>query len=355
MRPKNPDNRDLPPRMIRRVRTLKSGKQWVGYYYNAKDDNGKRVEIPLGTDLDMAKVEWARLDVKPIPREASTLGVVFDRYEREIIPMKKPRTQRDNLLSLKQLRKVFESAPLDAITPQVIAQYRDARSAKVRANREISLLSHIFNIAREWGITSKENPVAGVRKNKETPRDYYATGEVWDAVYAQAVGELRDAMDLAYLTGQRPSDVLAMREADIQDGHLLVAQGKTSKKLRIKLAVDGQQNALGVLLDNLVTQRRRRGVRGPYLIVTEDGRRVTQPMLRLRFDDARSKAAAKALKAGDDKLAGMIRAFQFRDIRPKAASEIGDLNRASRLLGHTDKRITETVYRRVGEVVDPTR
>lgn len=47
--------------------------------------------------------------------------------------------------------------------------------------------------------------------------------------------------------------------------------------------------------------------------------------------------------------------FQFRDIRPKAASEIADLGDASRLLGHTDKRITETVYRRVGEIVKPTR
>ncbi|MDO7919561.1 integrase, partial [Pseudomonas aeruginosa] len=47
--------------------------------------------------------------------------------------------------------------------------------------------------------------------------------------------------------------------------------------------------------------------------------------------------------------------FQFRDIRPKAASEIADLGRASRLLGHTDKRITETVYRRVGEIVEPTK
>ena len=33
----------------------------------------------------------------------------------------------------------------------------------------------------------------------------------------------------------------------------------------------------------------------------------------------------------------------------------GDLSDASRLLGHTDKRITETVYRRVGEIVKPTR
>jgi hypothetical protein len=32
MRPKKPANRDLPPRIIRRVRTLKSGQEWVGYY-----------------------------------------------------------------------------------------------------------------------------------------------------------------------------------------------------------------------------------------------------------------------------------------------------------------------------------
>lgn len=66
-------------------------------------------------------------------------------------------------------------------------------------------------------------------------------------------------------------------------------------------------------------------------------------------------AAAAALDSLDEMLAAAIRQFQFRDIRPKAASEIEDLSRASKLLGHTDKRITETVYRRVGEVVDPTR
>ena len=80
----------------------------------------------------------------------------------------------------------------------MIAQYRDKRTAKVRANREIFLLSHIYNIAREWGLTDRENPVTGVRKNKETPRDFYAGPLIWDSVHSQASLELRDAMDLAY-------------------------------------------------------------------------------------------------------------------------------------------------------------
>lgn len=78
-------------------------------------------------------------------------------------------------------------------------------------------------------------------------------------------------------------------------------------------------------------------------------------MLRLRFDGARKSAAEQALEGQDKLLAEQIRLFQFRDIRPKAASEILDLAHASRLLGHTDKRITETVCRRVGEIVKPTR
>ncbi|PWE37905.1 integrase [Pseudomonas prosekii] len=355
MRPRKAVNRDLPPRMIRRVRTLKGGAQWVGYYYDGRDDAGKRKEIPLGGDLDIAKAEWAKLDCKPLPAKNTLLGKVFDRYEAEIIPGKKPRTQKDNLLSLTQLRKAFSDAPINAVTPQAIAQYRDKRTGKVRANREISLLSHIYNIAREWGITDKENPASGVRKNKETPRDFYADATIWNAVYGAASSELKDAMDLAYFTAQRPADVLSMRATDVIDSFLQVAQGKTSKKLRIRLDAGEIINGLGELIERLLEQRKARAVRNPYLIVTEDGRRVTAAMLRLRFDDARNVAIAKALENEDVQLAASIRQFQFRDIRPKAASEIDDLGDASRLLGHTDKRITETVYRRVGEIVKPTR
>lgn len=342
--------------MIRRTRKRKNGSVYVFYCYWGKKEDGKSVEIPLGTDFDVAKIEWARLDQKAVPRTVKTLDHVFDRYDRDVIPTKKSSTQRENRLALKQLRAAFGSAPVDAITPHVIAQYRDARTAKVRANREISLLSHIYNVAREWGLITVDNPVTGVRKNKEKPRDFYATDEIWNAVYAQAASELRDAMDLAYLTGQRPSDVLSMRATDVIGEYLHVAQGKTSKKLRIQLLnSEAGSNGLGVLILRLLEQRKARAVRNPYLIVTEDGRNVTKAMLRLRFDDARKLAAAEAIKDLDQVLCAGIKAFQFRDIRPKAASEIADLGNASKLLGHTDKRITQTVYRRVGEVVAPTK
>lgn len=341
--------------MTRVRRTLKSGKIWEAFYYNGRDANNERVKIPLGQDLNDAKRKWAELECREAPPETGLMRFIFDRYVRDIIPQKAINTQKDNMLCMKHLRLVFDTAPIDGITPQIIAQYRDKRGAvaPVRANREITLLSHIFNLSREWGYTAKENPAKGVRKNKETPRDYYADDAVWDAVYKHACNELKDAMDLNYRTGQRPADVLKMRLTDIKDGALEVQQNKTKKKLRILMDdSEGTRTALGQLVDRI--KARERKVASIYLVATVTGKPLTKWTLRTRFDDARDAAAKAADEAQDAALAARIRAFQFRDIRPKAASET-DLSHASKLLGHTDKQITRTVYQRVGETVMPIK
>lgn len=255
--------------------------------------------------------------------------------------------------SLRQLRAVFDSAPIDSITPHAIAQYRDARTAKVRANREVTLLSHVFNMAREWGYTKGENPCRGVRKNKERPRDFYADKEVWDAVHEQACVELKDAMDINYLTGQRPGDVLRMKDADIREGALHVRQGKTNKFLRIMLETAGVKSELAKVIERI--QSRTGRASGSFLVTLSNGDQVKQHHLRLRFDTARAAAAKAAEEASKMDLAKRIKQFQFRDIRAKSASEISDMKAASELLGHTEEDLTCRVYRRVGQAVTPTR
>ncbi len=349
MRPRKTENRDLPPGMYRRKRARANGKVWEALYY--RDITGK--DIFLGNDLVKAKLKWAELEAKATPAELTIMKGIFDEYEKHIIPKKAARTQKDNIYELKQLRAAFDTAPIDAITPAMIAQYRDTRSAKTRANREIALLSHVFNTAREWGLTTRDNPCLGVRKNKEKPRDYYANETVWKAVYSEASEELKDAMDLAYLTGQRPADVLSMRKDDVEGIYLLVSQGKTGKRLRIVLEVDGVNNSLGTLLERI--KRRTSAHLSPFFILSATGKRLSWEMLRNRWQDAREAARLKAISEKQPELANRIAQFQFRDIRPKAASEINDLADASVLLGHSKEGITERVYRRVGAIAKPSK
>lgn len=348
MRPKSAAP-DLPPRMLRRTKALKSGKVWVGYYYNGRDEAGQRREIPLGPDLVAAKLKWAQLECQPPPADVSTMRTLFDRYARDVIPGKKPRTRKDNASELANLRKVFDTAPIDAVTPAHVAQYRDARgaTAKTRANRELALLSHVFNMAREWGLRTHQNPVQGVKKHKTDPRRFYADDATWAAVREMGATHVQDAMDIAYLTAQRPSDVLAMKWGQIKDGALEVQQGKTGKRLRILLIDSGVKTELGLVLDRIRSRAGRTG--SVFLIADANGQPYKLRTFRTHFDTARAAALKEHPKMKDS-----IEALWFSDARSKAASDM-DGQHAQALLGHTEQKVTETVYRRRGATVMPTR
>ena len=76
MRPRKTENQNLPPRMYRRTRKRKYGKVWVAYYY--RDAQGK--DIPLGSDLDQARIKWAQLEAKEKPVDLLTMKGIFDCY-----------------------------------------------------------------------------------------------------------------------------------------------------------------------------------------------------------------------------------------------------------------------------------
>lgn len=291
---------------------------------------------PLGTDRARALLEWARIEGEVPDPNVRTFDVIAGRYEREVIPTKAPRTQRDNLIELDRLRAVFGPVLIENIKPHHVRAYLDKRGqqAKARANREKALLSHLFNKAREWGYTDAPNPCQGVKGFTEVGRDRYVTDEEFQAVRAEADETLRDAMDIALLTGQRPADVLKIRRADLRDGALFVAQNKTGAKRAI--AIVGE---LAAVIERISARRRER--LSDYLIQDDNGRPLSMLAMRSRFDKARRAAGVS---------------FQFRDIRAKTASDTGDLAHSQRLLGHKNRDMTEHYVRqRIGQQVKPLR
>ncbi|MDM8357521.1 tyrosine-type recombinase/integrase [Pandoraea communis] len=356
-------NLNLPVGMRARPRGLK-----VFYYL---DRGGRpRVEIPLGSDYVLAIAEYSRLmqDVKVA--KGGTFDDMAKRYEEEVIPTKKPGTQRDNTRELEPLRYFFSKALLSEIKPLHIRQYMDWRpqwgqvktkienearakagepplkmpalGGNVRANREKALFSHMWNKAREWGYTDLPNPCAGVKGYRETGRNVYIDDDMYTRVYKAASQPLRDAMDLAYLTGQRPSDALKLADTDIKEGALWLRQDKTGTPLRI--SIEGE---LKEVIDRINAGKTANKVRAFALVCDESGKPLGARALRTMFDDARAEAGIEKS------------AFQFRDLRAKAATEkdmTDGIGAARDQLGHSSEAMTRKYVRhRAGKLVKPTR
>lgn len=352
-----------PTKNLNLPRGMRARKKPSGRTYYYLDTGGKpRKEIPLGDDYVTAVQKWAQLTVN-MEAPVITFKDVSDRYQREVIPAKAPRTRKDNLSELAKLLEFFNDPPIpfEQIEPINVREYLDWRgaTAKVRANRERALLSHIWNFAREKGITKLANPCRGVRGFSETGRkDVYIEDHVYQAVYAAGSQALKDAMDLAYLTGQRPADVLKMTAAHIKNDTVLVRQNKTGAALRVRLKNDdGTMNDLGRLIESISERKRARKVSDIALVCGRGGIRLTASGLDNAFDRARAKAIKKAKEEGKNELSAMIKGFQFRDLRAKAGTDKADnqgLLEAQRQLGHASAKMTEQ-YVRLGKIVTPTR
>lgn len=314
---------DLPPRMTARGKTGK-----LRYYYGQD-------KIPLGSDLNRAKLKWAELEAGGAFNSPKYVDVA-DRWELEAIHVgrrkktRAPKTQKEFRAALKVLRDAFKDFLLEQIQPVHVRQYLDDRTAKVAANREIAVLSIIWNWARGKGLTDKANPCVGIEKNPESARTRYVTTAEFQEVWDRACPELQDAMDLALLTSQNPSDILRLTRQDIRSGTLWMRRGKTGKKLGLR--VEGQ---LKDVLERILA--RPRAVSSVYLIADKRGQPLTIYQLDDRFQAAKGAAD-----------------WQFRDLRAKAVSDEPDLRTASQRAMHADEKITASVYRRVrGEVIAP--
>lgn len=63
----------------------------------------------------------------------------------------------------------------------------------------------------------KNNPCKGVRKFSLKARTVYITDEQYAAIYAEAIPQLRIAMEISYLCAARLGDVLELKWQDIMD------------------------------------------------------------------------------------------------------------------------------------------
>ena len=122
--------------------------------------------------------DWARRTEDEIVRgvyinratsDRLLLNKAIERYLSEVSSTKKASTASAEQHKAKALKDKLGKYSLSAITPDLVADYRDKRLAEGKSANtirlELSLLSRLFTIAiKEWRVGLLYNPVANIRK-----------------------------------------------------------------------------------------------------------------------------------------------------------------------------------------------
>lgn len=301
MRPRK-KNRHLPPCVH-----LKHGA-----YYLVKGGVWK----PLGRDLPGALAAYARSHAPQggiDPFIDSAVGAITLKVSAG--------TKRQYKLCAKTLKYL-----LGNFSSPTQVKHRDAQTVKRElahvpnmANQVISVGKLIFSYAVENELIDA-NPFLGVKRFKENKRKRLLSQSEYDAIYGKADNRLQVIMDLLYLTGQRVSDVLNIRRANLTDEGIYFEQAKTEARLIVRWSPD---------LRSVVERAKGLGgnVRALTLLYNHHGK----PM---NYKTVLAQWTRTCVSAG-------VKDATMRDIRAMAATDADRQSKdATALLGHTSKAMT---------------
>lgn len=244
----------------------------------------------------------------------------LDRYLREVTPTKKPTTASAERHKAKTLKNFFSDFSLAAISPDLVAEFRDTRledgKSPSTVRLELALLSHLFTIAiKEWRLGLIYNPVANIRK--PTPgkgRDRRITAleekELVEACNNHSNPMLGWIVRTALHTGMRAGEIksLTRKQVDLSKRTIFLSETKNGTARTVPLT----RQATTVLREALSHPIRphdtdlifwgepgKDGKRRPYEF-RPAWRRTLQSagITGLRFHDLRHEAVSRLVEAG---------------------------------------------------------
>jgi integrase len=241
----------------------------------------------------------------------------LERYKLEILPTKRPSTAKNERLRLAQLQVVFGKYTLAALTPTLIAEFRDRRLAAGKSANtvrlDLTLLSHLYTVAmQEWGLGLVRNPVTQVRKPSlvGTARTRRVSKVELDKLFAECRShsnpQLGWVVELALETAMRKSEILGLQTNDIDLERRLA---------RLTLTKNGDARSVpltrrAVEILSLAITNPLRPADTHLLFFGEPGRagNIAHYTIEKLFSEARSRAG--------------LTDFKFHDLRHEATSRL---------------------------------
>jgi len=175
--------------------------------------------------------------IQRAPSERLTFNDAIDRYLKEVSITKSDFTQRGEISKAKQLKAKLGKYSLAAITPDLVAEYRDGRLEEGKkpntVRLELALLGHLFTVAiQEWRIGLAYNPVANIRKpspGEGRDRRLSAAEEIklMDAVNKHSNPMLGWIVRAALATGMRSSEIATLRRSQVNLKRRIISLANT--------------------------------------------------------------------------------------------------------------------------------
>lgn len=312
MRPRKHD-RNLPACMYFRY----------GAYYLVKRGKWTR----LGSDYAKALQEYALLTSPKGGGMAELIDEVFG----HIKPGLAASTVSQYEQAAKRLKEILLEFSPEQVRPMHVAAIKTELSkTPAMANRLISFLRVVFQYAVEWQRV-ETNPCVGIKRHKEQARGRYMSDEEFQAIRGAAEHRAIPAiMDLCFLTGQRISDILSLRNDQITKDGISFVQQKTKAKLVVRMTPDLE--AAIKLARQAHPQRIGKPDTYETLLYTRGGKPYSYGTIKDAFNRAKELAGVPDVT--------------LHDLRAKSLT---DANRegkdAQKLGGHTDRRMTERYIR----------
>ena len=244
----------------------------------------------------------------------------LDRYLREVSSTKRATTAYAESHKAKALKHALGKYSLAAITPDLVAQYRDQRLESGKSNNtvrlELSLLSHLFTIAiKEWRVGLFYNPVSNIRKpapgkgrdRRLSPREEQLLFQACDSHSIPMLGWL---VRIALYTGMRAGEIKSLTRSQVnlnkRTVHLTETKNGSSRTVPLtRQATEIFCAALNHPVRPLDTdlifwgEPGRDGIRRPYEFRPAWRRTLKKAGIEgLRFHDLRHEAISHLVELG---------------------------------------------------------
>jgi integrase len=312
-----------------------------GAYYFVQAGKWERLANTLPAALAAYGRRIEKQGVAGIP---NTLPRLIDKFVAERAAKLKPKSQEMYRRCANLLKPVvadFLVHQLNAADVTQLVHGLAVRRGATTANQCRATLSSVYSFAIELGAATS-NPVRDTHKIPIPKRTRYLENDELEKIAAKGPPMLRAVINLAYVTGQRISDVLDLAVEQQTDGFICFVQRKTGHRMKLRRT----RNLASVIA------KAQAVCRAALLEAHRDSTPTTivfnrkgEPYTYFGFSTIWQRARAAS---------GVIDA-RIHDVRAKALTDAEEQGLdAQRLAGHASRATTEIYLRgRRAFIADP--